>query len=60
MQQDLKAVSYTHLFALTEEADAIERAVKAFLAKGYRTPDICAGKESVGTVEAGDLIVSFI
>lgn len=54
------AMMLRYTFALTEEADAIERAVKAFLAKGYRTPDICAGKESVGTVEAGDLIVSFI
>ena len=49
-----------YTFGLTEEADAVENAVKAFLAKGYRTPDIAAGKEAVGTKEAGDLIAELI
>ena len=49
-----------YTFGLAEEADAVENAVKAFLAKGYRTPDIAAGKEAVGTKEAGDLIAELI
>ena len=49
-----------YTFGLAEEADAVENAVKAFLAKGYRTPDIAAGKEAVGTKEAGDLIAALI
>ena len=49
-----------YTFGLAEEADTVENAVKAFLAKGYRTPDIAAGKEAVGTKEAGDLIAELI
>ena len=49
-----------YTFGLAEEADTVENAVKAFLAKGYRTPDIAAGKEAVGTKKAGDLIAELI
>jgi 3-isopropylmalate dehydrogenase len=49
-----------YTFGLTAEADALEAAVKKFLAAGYRTPDIAAGKAAVGTKECGDLIAEFI
>ena len=40
--------------ALAEEADAVERAVDAVLAEGWRTPDIAApGQEFIGTQEMG-------
>ncbi|MEY8369138.1 3-isopropylmalate dehydrogenase [Anaerovoracaceae bacterium 42-11] len=54
------AMMLRYTFGLSEEADAIENAIKKFLANGYRTPDIAAGKPSVGTKKAGDLIVSLI
>jgi len=48
-------------FALSGEADAIECAVKAVLAKGYRTGDIFSdGKKLIGTKETGDLIANEI
>ena len=44
-------------FNLTEEADAIEKAVEAVLNEGYRTGDIYSdGTKKVGTVEMGELI----
>ncbi len=49
-----------YTLGLSEEADAIEAAVGKFLADGYRTPDIAAGRPFVGTVECGDLIAQFI
>ena len=55
------AMMLRYSFDLTDEADAIESSVKAFLEKGYRTADIAgAGRDSVSTEEAGDLIASFI
>lgn len=55
------AMMLRYSFDLTDEADAIENSVKAFLEKGYRTADIAgAGRDSVSTEEAGDLIASFI
>lgn len=54
------AMMLRYTLGLSEEADAIESAVKKFLAAGYRTPDICAGRESVGTKEAGKLISEMI
>lgn len=55
------AMMLRYSFDLTDEADAIENSVKAFLEKGYRTADIAgAGEGSVSTEEAGDLIASFI
>jgi 3-isopropylmalate dehydrogenase len=48
-------------FDLEEEADAIEKAVKSVLQKGYRTIDILSeGKTLVGTQEMGDLIAGEI
>lgn len=51
------AMMLRYTFGLSEEADAIETAVKAVLAKGYRTPDIATeGTKVVGTKEAGTLV----
>lgn len=51
------AMMLRYTFGLSEEADAIETAVKAVLAKGYRTPDIATeGTKVVGTKEAGELV----
>jgi len=51
------AMMMRYTFGLTKEAEAIEDAVKAVLAKGYRTPDIAsAGSKLIGTEEAGRLI----
>ena len=44
---------------LSEEARAVEKAVGAFLADGYRTPDLGEGKR-VGCAEAGRLIAAYI
>lgn len=54
------AMMLRYTLGLSEEADAIENAVKEFLAKGYRTPDIAAGKASVGTKECGKIIAELI
>ncbi|MFR7990356.1 MAG: 3-isopropylmalate dehydrogenase [Anaerovoracaceae bacterium] len=54
------AMMLRYTFGLSAEADSIEDAVKAFLTKGFRTPDICAGKESVGTDQAGTIIADLI
>lgn len=48
-------------FALTAEADAVEKAVAKVLADGHRTADIAKpGESPVGTVEMGDLVVENI
>jgi len=50
-----------YTFNLPNEAESIERAVKAVLAKGYRTGDIFSeGKKLIGTKEAGSLIAGEI
>ncbi|MCI8348324.1 MAG: 3-isopropylmalate dehydrogenase [Firmicutes bacterium] len=50
-----------YTFGLSEEADAIENAVKAVLEEGYRTPDIMtSGKRLITTSEAGTLIAERI
>lgn len=54
------AMMLRYTFGLAEEADAIENAVKKFLAEGHRTPDIAAGGSSVGTKETGTIIADFI
>lgn len=54
------AMMLRYTLGLTEEADAIEAAVKKFLADGHRTPDIAAGGMAIGTKETGDLIVNLI
>lgn len=51
------AMMLRYSFHLTAEADAVERAVDAVLADGYRTADIAkAGEKAIGTVEMGRLI----
>ncbi|MBM6828181.1 3-isopropylmalate dehydrogenase [Anaerotignum lactatifermentans] len=55
------AMMLRYTFGLSKEADAIENAVKAVLAKGYRTPDIYTeGMTLVGTKEAGSLVCAEI
>lgn len=44
---------------LSDEARAVEKAVGAFLADGYRTPDLGEGKR-VGCAEAGRLIAEYV
>ena len=55
------AMMLRYTFGLSQEADDIEQAVKAVLAKGYRTPDIYTeGTTKVGTKEIGEYIRSEI
>ena len=55
------AMMLRYTFSLSREADAIENAVKAVLAKGYRTPDILVpGEQVMGTRETGDRILEEI
>ena len=51
------AMMLRHSFSLAEEANAIETAVDAVLAKGYRTADIAHGKEALSTTEMTDKII---
>ncbi len=47
-----------HSLELEQEADAVEAAVEAVLAQGYRTRDIAEpGATTIGTREMGDLVV---
>ncbi len=55
------AMMLRYTFALSEEANAIEKAVDDFLKAGYRTADIATGSESVlSTSEVGDKIKEYI
>ncbi len=57
------AMMLRYTFGLLAEADAIDAAVKAVLAEGYRTPDIYregAGEVLIGTKQAGALIAERI
>ena len=55
------AMMLRYSFGLTDEADAIETAVKKVLADGWRTGDIMSeGKNCIGTKQAGDLITAAI
>ncbi|MCL2580085.1 MAG: 3-isopropylmalate dehydrogenase [Oscillospiraceae bacterium] len=57
------AMMLRYTFGLKEEANAVEEAVKAVLAKGYRTPDIyrkADGETLIGTKEAGKRIADEI
>ena len=55
------AMMLRYSFDLTEEADAIENAVKKVLKDGYRTIDIMSeGKTLVGTIQMGDLVAERI
>ena len=50
-----------YTLGLTEEADAIDSAVRQFLRAGYRTADIYTpGTVSLTTTETGDKVASFI
>lgn len=51
------AMMFRYSFQRAEEADAIEKAVDAVLAEGWRTADIAKqGEKSIGTREMGRLI----
>lgn len=55
------AMMLRYTFGLTEEADAVEKAVQFVLADGYRTPDIMSqGMKLIGTKKAGNLIAAAI
>ena len=55
------AMMLRYSFDLDKEADAIEAAVKAVLADGYRTVDIMSdGMKKVGCKEMGQLIIDKI
>ena len=48
---------FRYSFKLPDEAAAIEQAVDAVLAQGWRTADIAkAGEDTVGTLKMGELI----
>ena len=48
------AMMFRYSFHLAAEADAVEKAVDAVLAQGWRTPDIAkAGETAIGTQEMG-------
>jgi 3-isopropylmalate dehydrogenase len=50
-----------HTFGLSEAADKVERAVRAALAKGYRTADLEEpGSRIVGTDEMGAAVAEMI
>ena len=51
------AMMLRYSFHLADEAQAVEQAVDAVLAEGYRTADIAkAGEKAIGTLEMGRLI----
>lgn len=51
------AMMLRYSFHLADEANAVEQAVAAVLAEGYRTADIAkAGEKAIGTLEMGRLI----
>ena len=55
------AMMLRYSFDMSEEADAIENAVSAYLDAGYRTADIISeGGKLVGCKQCGELIVKFI
>ena len=46
-------------FGMVKEADMIEKAIAAALAKGLRTADIASpGTQTVGTPQMGDAIIA--
>ena len=48
-------------FDMAEEADAVEKAVSAYLDAGYRTADIMSdGMKLVGCKECGELIIGYL
>lgn len=51
------AMMLRYSFDMEKEARAIEQGVEKALEKGYRTGDIAAGKESIGCVEMGEVVL---
>ena len=55
------AMMFRYSFHLAAEADAVEAAVDAVLAEGWRTPDIAGpGVTPIGTQKMGELICRHI
>lgn len=55
------AMMLRYSFDMPKEADAIEKAVSAYLDAGYRTADIMSdGKTLVGCEKCGDLIIEYL
>ena len=55
------AMMLNYSFNLSQEAEAIERAIQTVLEQGYRTKDIEApGTTLVGTEKMGQLILQFV
>ena len=55
------AMMFRYSFHLADEAEAVERAVDAALAEGWRTPDLAGpGDEAIGTRRMGDEIYKHI
>ena len=55
------AMMFRYSFHLSAEADAVEQAVDAVLAQGWRTPDIAEpGVTPIGTQKMGELICRHI
>ena len=53
------AMALRYSFEMGREADLIEKAIAAALAKGLRTADITSdGTKRVGTTEMGDAIIA--
>jgi len=53
------AMALRYSFGMLKEADMIEQAIAAALAKGLRTADIAsAGTTTVGTAQMGDAIIA--
>lgn len=54
------AMLLRHSLGLEEEAAAVETAVETVLNQGYRTADIAAGGESIGTEAMGTLVTQAV
>lgn len=54
------AMMLRYSFSLSDEADAVEKAVLKALQKGYRTSDIAGGSNAVGTREMGTIVAELI
>ena len=53
------AMALRYSFGMLKEADLIEKAIAAALAKGLRTADIASpGTQTVGTAQMGDAIIA--
>ena len=54
------AMMFRYSFGMAAEADAVEQAVDAVLAEGWRTGDMARGGASIGTKQMGELIQQHI